>query len=160
MAAPTTTATRVAFNTGAPDFTAGAGILFDDGMLLYRLTKNSIVQGEVAGAVADITYRFGRNTDYEMNYLDDAPTLTSITPATDVAAGGAAFTLVGVNLAGDGSTATTVAIGGNAATSLVIADSGLSITGVVPAHAAGTVNVVVVTTGGTSTMTNGFVYTA
>jgi hypothetical protein len=89
------------------------------------------------------------------------PTLTGIaynggTPAasdqcdTD---GGQPFTLTGTNfLAG-----AAAAFGGTAATSVVVVND-TTITCVSPAHAVGTVNVTVTTSGGTATLTGGAVY--
>ncbi|MGO4798119.1 putative Ig domain-containing protein [Pseudomonas sp. W22_MBD1_FP4] len=82
-----------------------------------------------------------------------APTLTSVSPNTGSTAGGTSVTLTGTNFVN----VTGVTIGGSTASSVV--NSGTSITSVTPAHAAGPVNVVVTTSNGTATLTNGFTYT-
>jgi PGF-pre-PGF domain-containing protein len=74
------------------------------------------------------------------------PTFTSITPNSGTTAGGTAVTITGTNLLG----ATGVTFGGTAATSYTV-DSATQITAVTPAKAAGAVNVVVTTPGGTAT---------
>jgi PGF-pre-PGF domain-containing protein len=74
------------------------------------------------------------------------PTFTSISPASGTTAGGTTVTIIGTNLLG----ATGVTFGGTAATSYTV-DSATQITAVTPAKAAGAVNVVVTTPGGTAT---------
>jgi acid phosphatase len=83
-----------------------------------------------------------------------APTVTSVTPNSGSASGGTSVTISGTGfLAG-----ATVAIGGTAATSVNVVNS-TSLTAVTPAHATGTVNVVVTNTDGQSgTLLNGFTY--
>ena len=80
------------------------------------------------------------------------PTISSISPNTGPSEGNATVTITGTNLTG----ATGVSFGGSAAT--IIANSATSITAVTPAHAAGTVDVIVTTAGGTATLTNGYAY--
>ena len=81
------------------------------------------------------------------------PAISSILPASGSTAGGTSVTIGGTNLGN----AISVTIGGvpapitsNTATALVV---------VTPAHAAGAVNVVVTTAGGSTTSTNGYTYT-
>ena len=82
-----------------------------------------------------------------------APTLTLASPNSGSTAGGTSVTLTGTNLTG----ATAVTFGGTAATSYTVTDA-TSIIATTPAHAAGAVNVVVTTPGGTATLTNGYTY--
>lgn len=82
-----------------------------------------------------------------------APTLTLASPNSGNTAGSTSVTLTGTNLTG----ATAVTFGGTAATSYTVTDA-TSITATTPAHAAGAVNVVVTTPGGTATLTNGYTY--
>ncbi|MFV3406247.1 autotransporter domain-containing protein [Pseudomonas sp. NY15463] len=82
-----------------------------------------------------------------------APTLTGISPNSGTTAGGTSVTLTGTNLTG----ATAVTIGGTAATNVTVVNA-TTITATTPAHAAGVVNVVVTTPGGSATLTNGFTY--
>jgi hypothetical protein len=79
-----------------------------------------------------------------------APVVSSVSPAWGDPAGGAAATITGTSLVG----ATAVAFGGTAATSFTVNADG-SITAVAPAHAAGTVDVIVTTPGGTSATSPG-----
>ena len=83
-----------------------------------------------------------------------AAVVTTVSPATGLAAGGLAVTITGTGF----TEATGVTFGGVAATSVVVV-SATSITCVSPAHAAGTVDVVVLDPTGNGTKTGGFVYT-
>ncbi len=84
-----------------------------------------------------------------------APTVSGVSPASGTTAGGTPVTIKGTGfLAG-----ATVAFGGTAATGVTVASS-TSITATPPAHAAGSVNVVVTNTDGQSgPLTNGYTYT-
>jgi hypothetical protein len=84
-----------------------------------------------------------------------APTVTSISPNSGTINGGTAVTITGTGfLAG-----ATVSLGGTAATGVTVVNS-TSITATTPAHAAGTVNVVVTNSDTQSgTLTQGFTYT-
>jgi hypothetical protein len=83
-----------------------------------------------------------------------APTVTDIDPDAGPTAGG-----TGVTIDGAGFTpATSVTFGGTPASFVVISDTELS--AVTPAGAAGAVDVVVTTTGGSATLTGGFTYVA
>ncbi|MBR7627542.1 tandem-95 repeat protein [Aeromonas popoffii] len=82
-----------------------------------------------------------------------APTLTSAAPSSGTTAGATSVTLTGTNLTG----ATAVSFGGTAATGYIV-NNATTITATTPAHAAGTVNVVVTTPGGSATLTNGYTY--
>lgn len=84
-----------------------------------------------------------------------APAISSVNPASGSPAGGTSVTLTGSNFTG----ATAVILGGTAATSFTV-NSATQITAVAPAHAAGAVNVVVATPGGSATASNGFTYIA
>jgi IPT/TIG domain len=89
--------------------------------------------------------------------VSSPPAVLGLSPAAGLAAGGAAVTISGTGFTG----ATSVTFGGTAATALVVVDAN-TITVNAPAHAVGTVDVVVTTpkgsspTGGT---TDNFVYT-
>ncbi len=82
-------------------------------------------------------------------------TLTAISPNSGPAAGGAGVTLTGTGLAG----ATAVSFDGVAATGVNVVNS-TTVTAVTPAHAAGTVDVVIDTPAGGATLTNGYTYLA
>ena len=92
------------------------------------------------------------------NYLyvtPPAPTVTALNPTSGTTLGGTPVTITGTNLTG----ATAVTFGGTAATSVVVVNSTTSITCVSPGHAAGTVDVLVTTPGGTSANTAADNYT-
>lgn len=82
-------------------------------------------------------------------------TLTAISPSSGTASGGAGVTLTGTGLTG----ATSVTFDGVAATSVNVINS-TTITAVTPAHAAGAVNVAVITPGGAAQLVNGYTYLA
>ena len=86
-----------------------------------------------------------------------APVVTAVTPSGGPIGGGTAITITGSNFTG----ATGVTVGGTAATSVVVVNAN-QITAVTPAHAAGTVDVLVTTPLGTSanTAADNFVYGA
>lgn len=81
------------------------------------------------------------------------PTLSQISPTLGSAAGGTGFSLTGTNLTGT----TSVTFGGTAATSIYVVNA-TTVRGTTPAHSAATVNVVVTTSSGTATITNGYDY--
>jgi hypothetical protein len=72
-----------------------------------------------------------------------APTITSVSPVSGSIAGGASVTINGTNFV----STTSVSFGGQPATNLVVNGTGTAITATTPAHAAGTVDVVVSTPG-------------
>jgi Concanavalin A-like lectin/glucanases superfamily/IPT/TIG domain len=74
-----------------------------------------------------------------------APTVTGVSPASGTTSGTTSVTITGTNLTG----ATAVKFGATNATSFVVTGS-TQITAVAPAHAAGTVDITIVTPGGTS----------
>ncbi len=74
------------------------------------------------------------------------PAVTAISPTAGRVAGGTAVTITGTNLAG----ATAVDFGTTAASSFTVNSAGTQITATSPAEAVGTVEVTVVTAGGTS----------
>jgi Glycosyl hydrolases family 16/IPT/TIG domain len=84
-----------------------------------------------------------------------APTVSRVSPASGTTAGGTPVTITGSGFL----SGATVAFGTTAATSVKVASS-TSITATPPAHAAGSVNVVVTNTDGQSgPLTNGYTYT-
>ncbi|MDT9646907.1 IPT/TIG domain-containing protein, partial [Pseudomonas sp. JV245A] len=76
------------------------------------------------------------------------PTLTSVAPNSGSTAGATAVTLTGSNFTG----ATSVSFGGTAAPSYTV-NNATTITATTPAHAAGAVNVTIITPGGSATLT-------
>ncbi len=88
--------------------------------------------------------------------VNPAPTVTSISPLSGTTAGGTAVTITGTGFLAGAS----VTIGGSGATNVSVVSSN-SITATTPAHAAGVVAVKVTNTDGkSSTLNNGFTYTA
>jgi uncharacterized repeat protein (TIGR01451 family) len=84
------------------------------------------------------------------------PTVTPpLSPNSGPLTGRAGISITGTNFAPG---LTTVSFGGTAATSVVVAANGLSLTCDAPAHAAGTVDVVLTTPGGTATAAGAFIY--
>ncbi len=94
------------------------------------------------------------NNGYTYTVTNPAPTVTAITPNSGTANGGTPVTITGTGfLAG-----ATVSLGGTAATGVTVVNS-TSITATTPAHAAGTVNVVVTNTDAQAgTLANGYTY--
>src|SRR4029077_20107413 len=88
--------------------------------------------------------------------VGSAPTVTSVTPNNGATGGGTGVTIGGTGFV----SGATVTFGGTAATSVVVA-KGTQITATAPAHAAGSVNVVVTNPDTQSgSLTNGFTYTS
>ena len=85
--------------------------------------------------------------------IDAGVTLSSVSPSSGAASGGTSVTLTGVGLTG----ATGVTFGGASATSVHVVNS-TTVTAVTPAHAAAAVNVVITTSSGSATNTNGYTY--
>jgi hypothetical protein len=84
-----------------------------------------------------------------------APTVTSISPNSGTINGGTMVSITGTGFLGGA----TVSVGGSAATGVTVVNSA-SITATTPAHAAGTVNVIVTNSDTQSgTLTQGFTYT-
>lgn len=82
-----------------------------------------------------------------------APTLTLINPNAGTTLGGTSVTLTGTNLTDTSS----VTFDGIAATNIVVVNS-TTVTVDTPAHAAGAVDVVIATPGGSATLVNGYTY--
>lgn len=88
----------------------------------------------------------------------DAPTATAISPSNGSAAGGTVVTITGTNFQFNGQDViSAVTVGGVACTEVSIL-SGTELSCVVGAHAAGAVDVVVTSEGGSGTLTNGYTY--
>jgi hypothetical protein len=102
-----------------------------------------------------VTNDFGTDTLLNGFTYNNAPSITSVTPADGGIAGGTAVTIAGANFTTTPDT--TVTFGGTAATNMLVVDAN-TITCDTPAHAAGAVDVVVTNSNGTDTLTNGFTY--
>ncbi len=89
-------------------------------------------------------------------YVNTAPTVASVTPASGPIAGGTGVAITGTNFA----SGATVSFGGTPATGVSVV-SGTSITATAPAHAAGAVDLVVTNSNGQNgTLPNGYTYNA
>jgi len=100
----------------------------------------------------------GSTTVYAMVYPYDPLAFTSITPAIGSPAGGTPITIWGTNLFGASTSGIyNVSFNGAAMTNMTVINDTMII-GSAPAHAAGTVNVVITTPNGTATGTNAFTY--
>lgn len=107
----------------------------------------SQVEANAPGTVVFDNFEVGSNS---------APTVTSVSPTAGTTSGGTSVTITGTGFL----SGATVSFGGTAATNVSIVSS-TSITATTPAHAAGTVNVVVTNTDSQNgTLSNGFTYTA
>jgi alpha-tubulin suppressor-like RCC1 family protein len=92
------------------------------------------------------------NKSVTANFLVDAPVVDVLFPNTGLSTGGTSMTIYGINFLG----ASSVTFGGTAATIVSVTSTGITVTS--PAHAAGAVNVVVTTPGGSSTDVATFTY--
>ncbi|MEI6246461.1 MAG: IPT/TIG domain-containing protein, partial [Acidobacteriota bacterium] len=156
--------TSVTFDYGT-DNSYGTNVAASTGGTVSAGTGSTSVAKTLSSLSCNTTYHFrvkGVNRMGTTNGSDAtfttsacAPTVTAISPTSDTTAGGLEVALTGTNLTG----ATGVTFGGTAATNVVVV-SATSITATTPAHAAGAVNVVVTTAGGSGTLTNGFTYVA
>ena len=87
-------------------------------------------------------------------YSASAPTVTAISPTSGSTSGGTSVTITGTGF----SSGATVSLGGTAATNVTVVSS-TSITATTPAHAAGTVDVVVTNTDSQNgTLSSGYTY--
>ena len=141
-------------------FTGATSVTFD-GTAATSFTVNNSAQiiattpAHAAGAVdLVITTPGGAATAIAAyTYVAPVPTFTSIAPASGVVPGGTSVIITGTGFTG----ATAVTFGGTAATSYTV-NSPSQITATTPAHAAGVVNVVITTAGGTATGTGAYTY--
>jgi hypothetical protein len=89
-------------------------------------------------------------------YINTAPSVASVTPASGPVSGGTGVTITGTNFV----SGATVSFGGTAATGVTVASS-TAITATTPAHAAGAVDLVVTNSHGQNgTSPNGYTYNA
>jgi hypothetical protein len=104
-----------------------------------------------------LTNSDGQNATLTNAYAyNPGPSVTSVSPASGTTSGGFAVTLAGANFATNGTV--TVTFGGTAATNVTVV-GGTSLIAIAPAHAAGTVSVVVTNPDGQAgTLVNGFTY--
>ncbi len=113
-----------------------------------------VVPAGAAGSVGvSVTTAGGSNNGLSYTYID-APTVTSVTPASGPTSGGTAVTLTGTDLA----TTDSVTFGGTPAPFAII--SSTTVAAVTPPGTAGAVDVVLSNPAGDATVTAGFTYVA
>jgi hypothetical protein len=136
-------------NISVQSTTCGAGLAVGASCTL------SLVGSAAEGPTTVIVAGDNTNTvNVDVSVLSGS-TLTAISPNSGPAAGGTGVTLTGTGLTG----ATVVTFDGVAATSVNVVNS-TTVTAVTPAHAAGTVDVVIDTPAGGAILTEGFTYVA
>ena len=122
-----------------------------DSSTSMRVTVPAHAAGDVAVSIATTN---NGSTELVAGYTYlTTPTITSISPVTGSNAGGTTVTLTGSNFSG----ATSVRFGGVAGTDMVIVSS-TSITVKTPAHALGAVDVSVINSLGSASLTNVYTY--
>lgn len=116
---------------------------------------SAVVPSHVAGSVDVVVTTPGGTATLASGFTYTAPLpfVFSTSPATGSTLGGTTVTIGGTSLIG----ATSVTFGGVPATSYIV-NSPTQITAVTGPRAAGTVNVTVVTAGGSGTLSSGFTY--
>ena len=162
---PTTGGTSVTISgTG---FAAGASVSFGGAAatnvnVAGSTTITAVTPAHASGAVNVVVTNPGGESGTKNNGFTygsaplPAPSVSTITPNSGTTAGGTSVTIGGSGFV----SGATVTIGGTAATSVVVVN-GSTITATTPAHAAGTVNVVVQNPDAQSgTLTNGYTYTS
>lgn len=150
------TITGVNFDNGLATAAAVDGVAVTDFVVVSDTSITATTPAGTAGARdVVVTGPGGSGTKANGWTYVAAADVSSITPDTDVEAGGAAVSITGTGF----THATGATIGGAAVTSFVVV-SDTEITGVAPAGTAGAVNVVVASPFGNGTLVGGFTYTA
>ena len=160
------TAGGTAVTISGSGFTTGATVTFGgtsaSATVAGSTTINAIAPAHASGAVNVVVTNPGGQAATLTNGYSyasaqaPAPTVSTITPNSGSTAGGTAVTINGSNF----TSGATVSIGSTAATNVTVVNS-TTITATTPAHAAGTVNVVVTNADAQSgTLVNGFTFTS
>ncbi|MGX1747959.1 IPT/TIG domain-containing protein [Brevundimonas sp. NPDC055320] len=154
-AGPTTAGTKVTII--GTNFTHATGVTFGEKSALgYAVNSDTQITATAPAGTGTVDIRVttagGAVSAADQYTYVAAPTVTSISPATGLAAGGTTVTITGTNFSG----ATRVTFGGTAASYTVNSDT--QITATAPAGT-GTVNVQVRTAGGTSAASSADQYT-
>lgn len=119
-----------------------------------NLISVTVPAGAAAGSVGvTVTTAGGSSNGLSYTYVD-SPAIVSLAPTSGPTSGGTAVTVSGSGF----TSTTTVTVGGVEAPFSALSDSALSI--VTPPGAAGAVDVVVITTGGSATAADAFTYLA
>lgn len=147
------------------NFTSGASVSFGEtagtGILVGTDGTNILVftPPHTAGSVdVTVTNPDGESVTraYGFIYSDAPPTFTNIDPQTGDVYGGTAVTITGTNF----TSGATVAFGETVGTGVLVGTNGTNIYAFTPAHAAGSVDVIVTNPDGKSvTRTYGYTYT-
>jgi acid phosphatase len=117
---------------------------------ILRVTAEALGLSTYPGAAATAP---NMSEFFSTTNVNTSPGITSVSPANGPTTGGNSVTVTGTGFA----TGATVSIGGTNASAVVVGST--TINAVAPAHANGTVNVVVTNPGGqSSTLTNGYTY--
>jgi hypothetical protein len=111
-----------------------------------NLPQGGTISASYGGATYVFTADYSGGDGNDLVLTEQAPTVTGLSPVVGSEAGGTAVTITGTGFTSDA----TVAFGGYAATNVVVNGAGTQITCTSPAETAGTVDVTVVTPGGTS----------
>lgn len=129
-------------------------------LLTYTVNKNA---SSIAGTTVRLALINAANfSGHEVVGVDHVqllaipapPTVTGVSPSSGTIDGGTSVTITGTNFTG----ATAVTFGGTAATGVTV-NSATSISAVTPAHALGSVSVVVTTPAGSNSANSAFTYT-
>ena len=130
----------------------GSGLWCVSGDQLHRELRNANYSGRASGFSRCRGYHgdhgwrhFGNFRQRPVHLCSSAPTVTGISPTAGPTAGGTSITITGTNL----TSATAVKFGSTNATSYTV-NSSTQITATAPSGSAGTVNVTVISAGGTS----------
>jgi hypothetical protein len=153
----TVTISGTGFATGATVTFGGAAATNVN--VLGSTTLTAVTPAHASGAVNVVVTNPGGQSATSTNGYSyapaSAPTVSSVSPPSGPTAGGTSITITGTGFA----SGATVTVGGTAATNVVVSNS-TTITAVTPAHAAGTVDVVVTSNGQSGSETNAFTYNA
>src|SRR5450830_1747024 len=104
-----------------------------------------VITGTGFSGATSVTFGGTNATSYTVNSSTQITTVTSLATTSGPTGGTTSVVITGTNFTG----ATAVNFGGTAASSFTV-NSAMQITATAPAHAAGTIDITVVTTGGTS----------
>ncbi|MEO8541366.1 MAG: IPT/TIG domain-containing protein [bacterium] len=144
-------------------FTGATGVSFGGnagtGLVVVNDTQITVTAPAHSAATVDVIVTTGigpsANTAADNYTYSTAPFITSVSPAGGPIAGGTSVFITGVNFTGT----TAVTFGGTAATSFTV-NSSTQITATAPAHAAGSVNIVVTSPNGSNvdSSTDDYIY--
>ena len=145
----------VSFTGSASGGTAPYSYVWDFGDCTGTTTTQNPSHQYLAGnwtAIVTVTDSANTTASAAVGIVAEGPVIDSITPNTGSTVGGESVTINGSNLGG----ASSVTFGGTAAQ--IDSNTGSSIVVTTPSHAAGSVDVMVTATAGTTTLQNGFTY--